>query len=177
MKIGAIILGLLMLDACRDAPRAPVPKAKKEHAKTTPTPKNDQCAQFPYGICPTEVKPDKNSEDSGGVPAETDNGNDLSPPTIGARASFAGTPDKQVKVIVDGQPIDNDDITLSGLTIIPDRNATLTADGTSYTLSLTVNAEFSKNNSEHCASGQLTTDDFEDDNTDKKLKISEGACP
>lgn len=174
MRISALIFCLLILDACRGVPRAPVPKpTNREQKANNTTPKKDPCAEHKYGICPVDVEPNKNSGDANGVPADKDK--DHSPTIVNAWASVAtnSTNPMTVTVTVNGQPVNSSKITLSELTLTTNSQANLTTDGTPYTLSLTVNANVSENSTEYCATGQLTADNFE---KRKELTVSEGVC-
>ena len=176
MKIGALILCLFILDACRDAPRAPVPRnnqEQKDEANNT-APKNDPCAKYQYGICPPGVDQDQNSGDTGTI----DNARNLSEPIVKANLAFKEeTEPAVINVTSDRQKITEADINLSELIIEANHHSTkLLANGTPYNLSLQISAKVSKNNIDYCATGQLTADNLANKRKLKELEVVEGVC-
>ena len=168
MRIGiAIVICLFVLEACRGAPRAPTPRDTPEQQDAAP--KDDPCAQYQYGICPTDTKPDKTSGGVNGASPDED-----LPVTV---ASFVSqnTEAITVKVIVDRQQIDGSEVTLSDLDLtINPRSTTSMADNIPYTLSLKVSANTNQNNTDYCASGRLTGDNLAGKSA--TLTVSEGVC-
>ena len=177
MKIGTLIFCLFILDACRGAPRAPVPKnnqERKEEANNT-APENDPCAKYQYGICPSGVDQDENS----GETRVADPSRDLSEPIVKANFDFQkATAPVVINVTSDRQKIDEADIQLSELIIDPDDHLDdqLSSDGTPYNLSLQISAKVSKNNTDYCATGQLTADNLDNSKILKELEVVEGVC-
>lgn len=176
MKIGTLILCLFILDACRGAPRAPVPRnnqEQKDEANNT-APENDPCAKYQYGVCPAKVEQDKNSDDT----RDLDTGRELSEPIVKANFVFRRKIDPAViNVTIDRQKIDEVDINLSELIIDPNHpNTQLISDGTPYNLSLQISAKVSKNNIDYCATGQLTADNLANKQKLKELEVIEGRC-